>query len=330
MSRIFLTGTTGFIGGHLVRHLARRGEQVTCLVRKENALKGSPHIKLLKEELGALCDRELACRLISGHDYVIHCAAIRGEMRLPWSDYFKINVDATCSLLEAAGRAGVKKFLYLSSVGVLGTMPLRLPASEDTPYNPDSNYHRSKALAEKQVIECSSSGLDTVVIRPSITYGPEDNGFLLRIIRMAEKGYFPLISGGKNKIHLTYVDGLVDAMVKALDSSLGSGKRVYTIVDSQPICFKELIEMIADSLGRKVKIINIPSKTLLFLGTRSYDAILGPVKKSPSLTMSAKILALPWYYDAGRAKRELSYTPFDTRKRVPETVRWLKENGWLN
>lgn len=329
--KIFLTGATGFIGGHLVKHLDKLSHHVTCLVRKDNALKKSPNIKLVKEELGSLCDRDLAYKLINGHEYVIHCAAIRGEMRLPWSEYFKINVDATCSLLEAARKAGVKKFIYLSSVGVLGTMPLELPANEDTPYNPDSNYHKSKMMAEKRVIECSNgSDFDTVVIRPSITYGPEDNGFLLRISRMVGKGYFPLISGGRNKIHLTYINGLIDAIVKALKLPAGNGKKVYTIVDTQPISFRELIEIIANSLGHKVKFVNIPSKALFFLGTRSYDAVLGPVRKSPSLTMSAKILALPWYYDADKAKKELTYVPFDTRKCVPETVRWLKENGWLN
>lgn len=320
---IFLTGGTGFIGGHLVKRLSKIGYPVSCLVRKSNALLGLSNVNLVMGDLKLLCNRDIAFSLLRGHDYVIHCAAIRGEMRLPWSEYYEINVEATCSLLDAAFQAGIKKFVYLSSVGVLGTMPLQLPANEDTPYNPDCFYHKSKMLAEKKVIEFSQkNGLDAVVIRPSITYGPGDNGFFSRVTRLAARGFFPVVSGGLNKIHLTYIGGLVDAIIKVLNVSSGSSK-VYTIVDAYPIRFKELVEIIAGTLNRKVRFINIPSQTMLILGSKAYDILLGSIRKGSSLTMSAKILSLPWYYDSSRAQKELSYKPFDTREQISKTLSGL-------
>ncbi len=328
---VFLTGGTGFIGNHLLNRLGEGGFPFTCLVRKKNALASTANINLVEGDLETICDRNLAYELINGHDYVIHCAAIRGEMRLPWDVYYKTNVDATCSLLEASQKAGVKRFIYLSSVGVLGTMPGQLPANEETPYNPDGFYHKSKMLAEKLVIESSISGsLNTVVIRPSITYGPKDNGFFLRVAGMASKGFFPLVNGGRNKIHLTYIDGLINAIISALEKSSENREKVYTIVDASPLFFRDLIEIIAASLGKKVKIVNIPSKELFLLGTKIYDTVLGPIMKKPSLTASAKILALQWYYNNKNAQKDLGYMPYDTREQVQNTMHWLISHGLIN
>lgn len=327
---VLLTGSTGFIGSHLLNRLIENKYSVSCIVRKDIEVSSSPLVRPIKCDLGALCNLETACNLVKGHQFIIHCAAIRGEMRLPWSEYYKINVEATATLLKAAGMHGLKKFVYISSVGVLGTTPAELPASESTPYQPDSYYHKSKMLAEKEVIQLSKEiGLSSVIIRPSVTYGPGDNGFFRRVTRIAAGGYFPIVRGGENIIHLTYVEGLVDAIIKSLNAQTDKNTNIYTVVDSNPMDFRSLIELIADSLNKKVKFINIPSRNLLLMGCKTCDTILGPVKKGLSLTMSAKILALPWYYSNQKARRDLSYQAYDTRRQVPKTVKWLIENGQL-
>jgi nucleoside-diphosphate-sugar epimerase len=327
--KVFLTGATGFIGGHVATRLNEMGYQTTCLVRKSNVLSDMPNISLLSGDLESICDRKTAYGLVKGHDYVIHCAAIRGEQNLPWADYHQINVDATRSLLEAALNAGVKRFVFLSSVGVLGTMPRQLPAHEETPYEPDSKYHKSKMLAEQQAIEFSRHGLHTVVIRPSVTYGPYDNGMFLRVARIAAKGFFPIIRGGRNLIHLTYIDGLVDAIIKALDAPVAPGS-VYIIADAQPIAFKPFIDLIAGSLHRDVRYVNIPSSMMAVLGAKICDTLLMAIQKGASLTSSTKILSLPWYYECSKAVRELGYQPYDTREQVPGTMEWLLTNGLIN
>ncbi|MHB8157058.1 MAG: NAD-dependent epimerase/dehydratase family protein [Desulfocucumaceae bacterium] len=327
---VLLTGSTGFIGSHLLNQLVEKKYTVSCLVRKDMGVSVSPLVKSVKSDLGALCNLEVACNLVKGHKYIIHCAAIRGEMRLPWSEYYKVNVEATATLLKAAGMMGVKRFVYLSSVGVLGTTPAELPASEKTPYQPDSDYHRSKMLAEKEIIRLSKdNGLSSIIIRPSVTYGPGDNGFFRRVTRIAARGVFPIVRGGGNIIHLTYVEGLVDAIIKSMDVQTFKNTNIYTVVDSNPMDFRSLIELIADSLNKKVRFINIPSSKLLLLGCKTCDTVLGPVKKGLSLTMSAKILALPWYYNNQKARLDLSYKAYDTRRQVPKTVKWLLENGQL-
>ena len=265
--KVFLTGSTGFIGRHVAARLIELGFNTTCLVRKSNAFSGMPNVNVVKADLQAACDRKRAYDFVRDHDYVIHCAAIRGEQNLPWAEYYQVNVDATRSLLEASLRAGVKRFIFLSSVGVMGTRPGQLPANEETPYAPDSNYHKSKMLAEQQVVEFSRNGLHTIASVLRVTYGPYDNGFFLRVGRIVAKGFFPLVGGGNNLIHLTYIDGLVDAIVKALDSPTEPGS-VYIITDAEPISFKSLVELMAGALKHRVRYVNIPFPTMVVFGAR--------------------------------------------------------------
>jgi nucleoside-diphosphate-sugar epimerase len=328
--RVFLTGSTGFIGRHVAVRLTGMGFDITCLVRKSNVFSDSPNIKVVEADLQAIGDRQRAYDLVRGHDYVIHGAAIRGEQSLPWAEYYRVNVDATRSLLEASLRAGVRRFVFLSSVGVMGTRPRQLPASEEAPYAPDGKYHRSKMLAEQQVLDFSRNGLHTIAIRPSVTYGPYDNGFFLRAGRIVSRGFFPLVGGGRNLIHLTYIDGLVDAVVKALDAPVNPGG-VYIIADSEPVSFKSLAELIAGALKCRVRYMNIPSPAMAILGARLYDALMMPIKHDGSpLSSSTKILSLPWYYDCSRAVTELGYRPFDTRAEAPRTAEWLQANGMID
>lgn len=328
---VFLTGGTGFIGSNLLEQLIKNNISVSCTIRNDGLKVESPLVKRVRCSLGDLSNPQVACELVKGHDCIIHCAAIRGEMGLPWSEYYKVNVESTATLLKAARKHSIKKFIYLSSVGVLGTMPSQLPANEETPYQPDSYYHKSKMLAEQEVMRFSREfGLNSVVIRPSVTYGPRDNGFFRRVTRIAAGGVFPVVSGGKNIIHLTYIDGLVDAIIKSLYIQTQKKVNVYTIVDSTPIYFRTLIELIASSLNKRVRLVNIPSGKLLLLGCKISDNLLSPIKKGLSLTMSAKILALPWYYSSQKAQGELSYNIYDTRQQVPLTVEWLCQNEQIN
>ena len=327
--KVFLTGSTGFIGRHVAARLTEMGFDTTCLVRKSNIFLDDPSIRVIEADLRAVCDRNSAYEFVRNHDYVIHCAAIRGEQSLPWAKYYQVNVDATRLLLDASLKAGVKRFIFLSSVGVMGTRPGQLPANEMTPYAPDSNYHRSKMLAEQQVLEFSQNGLHTTAIRPSVTYGPNDNGFFLRAGRIVAKGFFPLAGGGRNLIHLTYIDGLVDAIVKALDAPIDPGN-AYIVADAEPISFKSLVELIAGALKRRVSYVNIPSPAMAVLGARLYDTLLRPIKRGTSMTISTKILSLPWYYDCSKAVRELGYHSFDTREQAPRTAEWLQANGLID
>lgn len=322
--RVFVTGVTGFIGGHLIEELARRGHDITCLIRNPKKKSNLTHISL-RPVMGDLVNVEKLKKHIKGQDVVFHLAAIRGERKIPWGRYYKINVEATRKLIEMSTQAGVSKFLYISSVGVHGTSPLQIPADEETPYNPDSYYHKSKMLAEQVVLK-QAEFLPTLIIRPTITYGPSDTGFLYRIARNVRRGFFPIVGLGDNKVHILYVKGLVEALIKAME--VNSTGNVYILADKSPIEFRNLIQLVASFMGKKVRTIQVPFKPFMEL-SEVYDVFVTPITKGMSMKMSFKILSLPWHYNINKAVREIGYQPYQTKEMVENTLAWYIKQGWL-
>jgi nucleoside-diphosphate-sugar epimerase len=263
---------------------------------------------------------------VNQQDYIFHLAAIRGESKIPWETYYRVNVEATRKLVEASARFGVSKFIYVSSVGVHGTSPIQVPSDECAPYNPDSCYHRSKVLAEQFVLNAANS-LNTVVIRPTVTYGQNDVGFLYRAAKIVKRGFFPVIGHGRNRVHLLYVKGLVEALARAMGSNKAS-RQIYLVADEAPIKMIELIQCIGTSLGRAVRLVNIPRGPFSKL-TEIYDRLISPPIKGRSMAISFRLLSLPWYYSIKKAVNELGYHPYKTEEEVRDTIRWYVKNGWL-
>jgi len=326
--KLFVTGGTGFIGSSLVAHLNSQGYQVSCLVRdhkRGNRLYGSS-VRLYIGSLGYTSSVELE-KMIEGHDAVLHLASISREQMIPWEDYVRTNVNGAEDILRASLSCGVGKLLYFSTVGVLGTIPRRLPGMEDAPYDPDCSYHRSKAFAEQKVLEWDRRGLNTTIIRPTITYGPRDRDFLFKMARLVDKGVFPLIGSGENKIHIVYIRGLIAATISALNMAR-TPRRIYTIADSNPLQLRELIHMISSSLERKTLIIRTPSRILSLMG-KAYDRSIAQLTKGRSMYISTRLLSGSWYYSIDKAVNDLAYRPYDTDAQVKTTMDWYVGNGWL-
>lgn len=323
--RVFVTGATGFVGRHLVAELAHKGHIVTCLARAPEKLRS----------LGQICARAIIGDLknpgklekhINGQDVVFHLAAIRGEWKISWDKYYRVNVEATKRLLEFSANAGVSKFVFVSSVGVLGTSPNEVPADEKTPHNPDSRYHKSKMLAEQAVLKWAEF-LNTTIIRPTITYGPYDVGFLYRTAKIVKRGFFPVVNKGDNKIHILYVKGLVKTLIESMMSTHNSGQ-IYIVADKRPIKFRNLVSLIGALINEKVKIINIPSKPFLNLA-KTYDRVIAQILNGRSMEISFKLLSLPWHYSIRKVVNEMGYQPYQTEEKVKDTLLWYVERGLL-
>lgn len=322
--RIFITGSTGFIGRHLVEELLSRNYDVVCLARdaqKAYQLK-KMGADIVRGNLENLNDWE---KSLNNCDIVIHLAAIRGEKFISWNRYYEVNVLATERILRTAIFYNVSKFIYFSSVGVLGTSSKQLPADESSPYDPDCKYHRSKMLAEQAVLKlCQENKINTVIIRPTITYGSYDTGFLYNLLRYAKKGMLPMIGDGGNLIHLLYVKGLAQATIKAIEKTINC--TTYIIADKDPIRYKELISIIKDELKRPIRIVRMPSLPC-FVIAKMYDNLITPITQGGSLTLSLKIASTSWYYKIGRAIRELNYIPYETPHAITETIKWYIESN---
>jgi nucleoside-diphosphate-sugar epimerase len=323
-NNIFLTGGTGFIGRHLVKELVGKGYNVTCLIRNPKKKK-----VFLNDDInfivGNLQNVEKVKKDITGHDFVYHLAAIRGEYNIPWEHYYKINVEATRKLFEMSIMSGISKFLYISSVGVYGTSPIIVPADAQTQYNPDSKYHKSKMLAEKILLQ-KSHLLDTLIIRPTITYGSYDRGFLYRLAQYVKKGVFPIFNHGNNLVHLLYVKGLVEGLIKLMEIETKS--KIFIFADHNPIKFKKLLKLIALPLKKEIKTLKMPHmSTLTFF--KLIDRVITPIIKWPSTEISYKLLSLPWFYDIEKSIKEIGYQPYQTEKMIHNTISWYIQHGWL-
>jgi len=211
MSRIFVTGGTGFIGQHLVKALLKGKEQVFVLARSRERARNLEKIGA-KIVLGNLNSINFLKKNLKNIDVVYHLAALRGEWHNK-KEFEKNNVLTTKNLLQAS-LGQVKHFIFSSSVSVLG-YPEKLPANENFPLKPETLYAKSKAAGEKYAHEFSKMGLPITIVRPSVVYGPKDySGMILKLAKLIKKGSFPIIGGGKSKLHLIYIDDLITGLIK--------------------------------------------------------------------------------------------------------------------
>lgn len=245
--KILVTGSTGFIGTNLVNRLSGIGFSVRAISRRETGdLSGDTNWR-----------PELSCV-----DTVIHLAGRAHVMNETETDidliYNRINRDATRSLAEQAQQEGVRRLVFVSTSKVMGESGG--PFSPQNPPNPTDPYSRSKLEAEKSVQACN--GLESVIIRPPLVYGPGVKGNFIRLIRLVDKG-LPLPFGGiKNQRSLIGIDNLCEALIAAVDCSEG----VYLPADIEKPSTPELVRLIAEPLKRKPLLPSVPPFLLNLAG----------------------------------------------------------------
>jgi nucleoside-diphosphate-sugar epimerase len=336
--RVLVTGATGFIGGHLVHCLVAQGHRVRALVRHEN--RGLALAEAGVELVwGDLTDLETVRAAVSGVEAVSHLAAVRDAWGIPASVYERVNVEGTRHLLEAAAEAGVHRFLYCSSVGV-ACYPGNLEADETLPFREPTSqvfYHRSKAQAERTVLEWASAGrVPAVVVRPVIAYGPEDErGMVTRMVMLLAQGRFMLVGNGRDHVDLVYVDDLVAGMCLALER--GVVGTVYILSGTTPIQARKLVAKICDLLGRHPPSIYVPAPIARAAGWametlyRAGDRLGVLDGKEPFITRDkVATLTVDWGFSHARASQELGYRPqVNYDEGLRRTLDWLQETGFL-
>ncbi|MEQ9618856.1 MAG: NAD-dependent epimerase/dehydratase family protein [Deltaproteobacteria bacterium] len=312
-----VTGGTGFIGGRLVEELVEKGYKVRCLVRDTS------DVKILKElgvELvhGDLGDTESLKRLPKGGNVVFHLAALVSD----WGereDFYRYNVDATRTLLEASLNSGVKRFVHMSSSTVVWKSDFwnvhNLTDIDETfPYRDkyNDNYNASKADAEKLVLSFNSNkSLETVVIRPSNVWGAGDTVILPRVAMAAKKGILFPMGSGERTVTPCHVDNLAHALLLAAEKGNVSGN-IYFINDGVKIGYMEFLRKQLKAAGIDWKPgFSIPYK-LAYSGAAFMEVVYRLIKseKPPVLTRFAvAALAGSRSYSIEKARRDLGYEP---------------------
>lgn len=247
--RVLLTGATGFIGSRVAEILALRdGWQVRALVHNPGSAARLARLPVDMVHMDLGSPHDLA-KVIEGCDAIVHCA-----IGTTWGDrneIFKVTVEGTRNLLEAARTAKVKRFVHLSTIAVHDPHMSGL-LDETTPIAPPRGYDyaESKAQAERLVLNAAQLGLATVVLRPACVYGPFSHIFITRPIQALAEDRFRWIQSADAPSNTVYIDNLIEAMVKVLEAPVEKIRgEVFTISDPEQMSWREFYGYFMEALG---------------------------------------------------------------------------------
>lgn len=261
---VILTGATGFIGKHLLARLQPEGHPLVSLQRRiDTALDDGV------ERIGwSLDDPELG--MVTEHDCcrdgtLVHLAGVahrRGHGYSARHEFESLNAAATLRLAESAADCGVRHFIFMSSIGVLGGDSGDSAFDENSRPAPVSQYARSKLLAEQGLEELAArSDLNVTVLRPPLVYGADAPGNFGSLVGAIRNG-IPLPFGSiRNARQMLAVDNLVDAIAAAAADG-GAKYRVFNLADRECVSTAELCTRIADILQRPPRIFPFPPAML--------------------------------------------------------------------
>jgi len=326
MSKILVTGATGFTGGHLCKRLVADGEQVVAFVR------GSSNTQSLAE-IGVECRvvdiREAQSVNENFHDIdrVYHIAAAWRSEHADRQEFHRVNVEATRNLLEAAKTANVKRFVHCSTVGVQGDID-DPPADEEYRFQPGDHYQNTKLEGELLAMEYFSNGLHGAVFRPVGIYGPGDTRFL-KLFRPINKGTFVMIGSGKTLYHMTYIDDLVDGII-LVGTREGALGEVFTLAGGEYTTLKELVNAIADALGKPHPRWRVPFYPV-FLASIVCDRVCRTFGIEPVLyPRRVEFFYKDRAFDISKAKRLLDYQPkISLEEGLKRTAEWYRKQGMI-
>ncbi len=340
MTTVLVTGANGFVGRGVVDALSKSGFGVRAAVRCGGRALSLAGYEVAIGDIGSDTSWEEA---LIGVNRVVHLAArvhvMHDSVTDPLAEFRKVNVFGTERLAREAARAGVRRLIYVSSIKVNGEQApgpyssqiastqippsppllkggtLRAFSEGDEP-NPQDPYGVSKWEAEQALHRVAQeTGLEVVIVRPPLVYGPGVGANFLRLLRFVHKGV-PLPFGAiKNQRSLVYVGNLVDAIITCLEHPAAAGQ-TYLVSDGEDVSTPELIRRIATSLGRPARLLPVPPALLRVAGQ-----LTGKSAEVERLLDSLVI-------DSSKIRRELGWhPPYSMDQGLKETANWDKDRN---
>ncbi|MFQ5724562.1 MAG: SDR family oxidoreductase [Terriglobia bacterium] len=325
--KVLVTGGTGFLGANLVHHLVARGDQVRVLKRPRTApdiLQGLP-VELVE---GDVTDFDSLLRASQGVEGIYHVAALITYWRPRRQRQHRVNVEGTRNVAEAALRNRVRRVVHTSSIAAIGFRTDGIPADEDTEWNwgpYDIGYCTTKRLAEQEALTATAKGLEVVIVNPAVIFGPRDvhrnTGRLITMVAKKSTLLWP-----EGTITACDVDDVCQGHIAAM--ARGQSGRRY-ILGGEHVRFSDLIQLVADIMGKKVRVVSIPGWLERALAWGAYGVSL-LTRRDPALTPDlVQVRRLVGTYSSARAIRELGYPQTPLRQTLEKTYRWYVENGYL-
>jgi len=293
------------IGKATVAGLQARGDVVTALQRQPSGLS-------LKEILGSVSHRDAVAAACQGQHAVVHLAARVGVVG-EWDDFYETNVTGTAQVIEESQRAGVGRFVHVSSPSVAHSGDPLVGAGADAA-NPDAaegHYARSKAMAEQLALEATSDAMPVIAIRPHLVWGPGDTQLVGRIVTRAKQGRLALVGSGAALIDSTYVDNAADALVAAVDQFSRLGGQALVVSNGEPRTVHELVQQILVAAGVQWTPRHVPTRVAIAGGSMAEGvwARTGRTDDPPMTSFLAEQLSTAHWFDQRTTQELLRWAP---------------------
>jgi nucleoside-diphosphate-sugar epimerase len=280
---VALTGSTGFIGRHLLRELPKRGHRLRVLLRRPAA---AP-MDAASAVIGDLARPQNMSAALEGVDAVIHSAGIAAGMSgVPEDDYRVLNAEATIELARAARRAGAKRFVFLSSIRAQCGPTAAAVLTESMEPKPTDAYGESKLAAEQGLAELD---LDWVALRAVLVYGPGVKGNVARLIALARSPWPLPVANLAARRSLLALENLTAAIETVLAAPM-SLRRAFIVADPQALTIAEMIAAMREGLGRRPNVFPLPEallRSMLHAAGRDeiYKRLSGSLVADPTALM---------------------------------------------
>lgn len=304
--KVFVTGGSGFVGGHVIEALSPKHE-LRAMARSARSAETVARYgaTAVSTDLDAVEPEHLA-----GCDAVVHCAAYVEE----WGtreQFWKGNVEGTTRMLDAARRAGVRRFVHIGTEAALFDGHDLVDIDERHPYPAVQKYlySETKAEAERRVLAASAGGFATLSVRPRFVWGPRDTSVLPAVLRMAREGAWAWIDGGRSRTSTTHVLNLARAVELALTA--GEGGEAYFVADEGTRTLREFLTAMARTQGVELPDRSMPGALARPMASALEAAwrALGIKKPPPMTAFAIAMMSREVTVNTAKARRALGYAP---------------------
>jgi nucleoside-diphosphate-sugar epimerase len=317
---VLVTGASGFLGRAVAAELVAAGHEVRTLQRRPSGVDD------VTDLTGSVTDAGAVAEAVDGADGVVHLAAKVSLAGAP-EEFRAVNVEGTRTLLDAAERTGVTRFVQVSSpsVAYAGAALAGVGAEPADPQRARGDYARTKAEAELIALSRDSDAMSVVAIRPHLVWGPGDTQLVARIVDRARRGRLPLLDGGTALIDTTYIDNAAAGIRAALHRASVARGRAYVLTNGEPRPVGDLLAGICLAAGVQPPRRSVPA----WLGRSAGSVIervwaIAPGADEPPMTrFLAEQLSTAHWFDQRDTRRALDWSPAVT---IDEGLRRLADS----
>lgn len=324
---ILLTGGTGFLGKHIIKDLHSKFNKIIFIGRNEKIgkeiEKQYENTMFVNADLNDISALEIAFN--NNIEMVIHSAAKSS----PWgkyNDFYEANVIGTKNILDLSLKYNIERFIHISTPSIYfnGEDKLNILENSLLPEKFINHYAKTKFEAEKLVTQYKNKGLNYIGLRPRGLFGEEDTSILPRVLKLAEKGYVPVVNHGQAIIDMTYVKNVVYAIELSINANENALNDFYNITNGESLSVISLMKLLLKE-NPNVSFKNINYNTLYGIAyIKEFIGLL--INKEPSLTRySVGLIAKSQTLSIEKAKEKLGYKPiYSIETGIRNYLKWKK------